>query len=61
MHTVYPTSAKYVLQKRGFPIRLATRRDVGKLTPKETAALDKLIQDYLALPMVKSLDFGPLV
>lgn len=61
MHTVYPTSAKYVLQKRGFPIRLTTRREVGHLTPKETSALDQLIQDYLKLPMVKSLDFAPLV
>ncbi|RXK48993.1 dihydrodipicolinate synthase family protein [Aquirufa rosea] len=60
MHTVYPTSAKYVLQKRGFPIRLATRRDVGKLTPKETSALDQLIESYLKLPMVKTLALGRL-
>lgn len=47
-------------KKRGFPIRLTTRREVGHLTPKETSALDQLIQDYLKLPMVKGLEFAPL-
>jgi 4-hydroxy-tetrahydrodipicolinate synthase len=45
MHDVYPTSAKYVLAKMGFPIGLETRRDVGQLTPELCVALDNLIAD----------------
>jgi len=43
MHSAYPTSAKYVLQKQGFPISLATRRKVEPLTEEIKAKLDTLI------------------
>ena len=43
MHSAYPTSAKYVLQKRGFPISLATRRKVDPLTDSLKAKLDVLL------------------
>lgn len=43
MHSAYPTSAKYVLQKQGFPIGLATRRKVEPLTEFLKAALDELL------------------
>jgi 4-hydroxy-tetrahydrodipicolinate synthase len=45
MHDVYPTSAKYVLAKMGFPIGLETRRLVGELTPEICSSLDKLIEE----------------
>ncbi|MFM7020969.1 MAG: dihydrodipicolinate synthase family protein, partial [Aquirufa sp.] len=48
MHQSYPTSAKYVLQKMGFPINLATRRNVGELTPEIKLKLDALIEEYHA-------------
>jgi len=43
MHSAYPTSAKYVLQKQGFPISLATRRKVDPLTEELKTKLDALI------------------
>jgi 4-hydroxy-tetrahydrodipicolinate synthase len=43
MHSAYPTSAKYVLQKQGFPISLATRRKVDPLTESLKAKLDELL------------------
>jgi len=43
MHSAYPTSAKYVLQKQGFPISLATRRNVDPLTESVKAKLDELL------------------
>jgi len=43
MHSAYPTSAKYVLQKQGLPISLATRRKVDPLTEELKAKLDALI------------------
>ena len=43
MHSAYPTSAKYVLQQQGFPIRLATRRKVDPLTESLKAKLDELL------------------
>ena len=43
MHSAYPTSAKYVLQKQGFPISLATRRKVDPLTDDLKARLDQLL------------------
>lgn len=43
MHSAYPTSAKYVLQKQGFPISLATRRKVDTLTEELKVKLDQLI------------------
>jgi 4-hydroxy-tetrahydrodipicolinate synthase len=48
MHQSYPTSAKYVLQKMGFPINLGTRRKVGELTPEIKLKLDALIAEYHA-------------
>jgi len=46
MHQSYPISAKYVLQKMGFPINLATRRKVAELTPEIMSKLDTLIEEY---------------
>lgn len=46
MHQSYPTSAKYVLQKMGFPIQLATRRKVGELSVEMMKDLDALIAQY---------------
>jgi 4-hydroxy-tetrahydrodipicolinate synthase len=43
MHSAYPTSAKYVLQKQGFPISLATRRHVEPLTEELKVKLEALI------------------
>ncbi len=43
MHSAYPTSAKYVLQKQGFPISLTTRRKVDPLTKELQAKLDQLL------------------
>jgi len=43
MHSAYPTSAKYVLQKQGFPISLTTRRKVDPLTEELQAKLDQLL------------------
>jgi 4-hydroxy-tetrahydrodipicolinate synthase len=43
MHSAYPTSAKYVLQKQGFPISLATRRKVNPLTTDLKEKLDQLL------------------
>jgi 4-hydroxy-tetrahydrodipicolinate synthase len=48
MHQSYPTSAKYVLQKMGFPINLETRRKVAELTPEIKLQLDALIAEYHA-------------
>jgi 4-hydroxy-tetrahydrodipicolinate synthase len=46
MHESYPTSAKYVLQKLGFPINIATRRKVGELSNEQMKDLDALIVAY---------------
>lgn len=46
MHETYPISAKYVLQKMGFPIDLATRRKVGDLNSEMMKKLDALIEEY---------------
>jgi 4-hydroxy-tetrahydrodipicolinate synthase len=43
MHSAYPTSAKYVLQKQGFPISLTTRRNIDPLTEELRVKLDQLI------------------
>lgn len=43
MHSAYPTSAKYVLQKQGFPISLSTRRIVDPLTEELKEKLDQMI------------------
>jgi len=49
MHAVYPTAAKYVLQKNGFPMDLYTRREVGTLTAEHKVELDRLIAEGQAL------------
>jgi 4-hydroxy-tetrahydrodipicolinate synthase len=49
MHDVYPISAKYILQKRGFDIDIHTRRAVGALTEIQTKNLDQLLLDYTHL------------
>lgn len=49
MHHVYPIIAKYFLQKRGFDIGLATRRDVGVFTPEIARDLDAFYDRYQAL------------
>jgi len=43
VHTAYPVIAKYSLQKRGFPISLYTRREVGTLTPELKIQMDNLL------------------
>lgn len=43
VHTAYPTIAKYALQKRGLPISLYTRRDVGVLTEELKKDMDALL------------------
>jgi 4-hydroxy-tetrahydrodipicolinate synthase len=48
-HTAYPISAKYILQKRGFNISLATRRNVGILTDELKGKLDDLLTEYQSL------------
>jgi 4-hydroxy-tetrahydrodipicolinate synthase len=43
VHAAYPTIAKYSLQKRGFPIAITTRRDVGELTNELMEGMDQLL------------------
>jgi 4-hydroxy-tetrahydrodipicolinate synthase len=43
MHSAYPMSAKYVLQKQGFLISLTTRRKVDPLTEELQVKLDQLL------------------
>ena len=43
IHDVYPINAKYSLQKRGFPISLYTRRNVGVLTDELKSEMDQLL------------------
>jgi 4-hydroxy-tetrahydrodipicolinate synthase len=45
VHTAYPIIAKYCLQKRGFPISLYTRRDVGELTEELKQQADRLLAE----------------
>jgi len=49
VHAAYPTIAKYSLQKRGFPISLYTRRDVGVLTDDLKKQMDDLLLQIEAL------------
>lgn len=46
MHDVYPTVSKYFLQKRGLPIELTTRREVGVLTPAIKQSAEALLDRY---------------
>ncbi|OJV13782.1 MAG: dihydrodipicolinate synthase family protein [Dyadobacter sp. 50-39] len=58
VHSAYPTIAKYCLQKRGFPISIYTRRDVGELTgdlqERANQLLDEVdrLQAELRIPSV---------
>lgn len=45
VHTAYPIIAKYSLQKRGFPISLFTRREVGVLTTELQQKMDQLLEE----------------
>jgi 4-hydroxy-tetrahydrodipicolinate synthase len=45
VHATYPIIAKYSLQKRGFPISLFTRREVGDLSEDLKSRMDELIVD----------------
>ncbi|TDE13794.1 dihydrodipicolinate synthase family protein [Dyadobacter psychrotolerans] len=44
VHAAYPIIAKYSLQKRGFPISLKTRREVGILTEDLKEGMDNLLE-----------------
>lgn len=50
MHDVYPTVAKYYLQKRGLGISTFTRRiGIGEFNTQTKAKVDRLFQDYTNL------------
>ena len=50
MHDVYPTVAKYYLQKRGLDISTFTRRiGIGEFNTQTKAKVDRLFQDYTNL------------
>jgi 4-hydroxy-tetrahydrodipicolinate synthase len=55
MHNVYPIIAKYYLQKRGLPITMFTRRNVGTFTSTIREAVDVLYNDYAKLKSELSL------
>jgi 4-hydroxy-tetrahydrodipicolinate synthase len=46
MHNVYPTVAKYLLNKRGLKISTITRRNVGVFSPSTRKQIDHLYGDY---------------
>lgn len=46
MHNVYPITAKYILQKRGLPITLECRRDVGIFDTAIRQKMDVLWMDF---------------
>ncbi|QJD97282.1 dihydrodipicolinate synthase family protein [Mucilaginibacter robiniae] len=49
MHHVYPTTAKYYLQKRGLNMSTFTRRKVGDFTTSIQQNIDQLYQSYSRL------------
>ncbi|GAB1464431.1 dihydrodipicolinate synthase family protein [Pedobacter sp.] len=50
MHDVYPTVAKYYLQKRGLAISTFTRRaGIGEFNAETKAKVDRLFEDYASL------------
>ncbi|WP_199119577.1 dihydrodipicolinate synthase family protein [Pedobacter sp. ASV28] len=50
MHEVYPTVAKYYLQKRGLEISTFTRRtDIGEFNKETKAKIDRLFEEYAKL------------
>jgi 4-hydroxy-tetrahydrodipicolinate synthase len=48
-HDVYPTAAKYYLQKRGLNISTYTRREVGNFTAETKKRIDVLFNTYQKL------------
>lgn len=46
MHDIYPTVAKYFLQKRNLPIELFTRKPVGAFDAGARQKVDRLFADY---------------
>lgn len=64
VHSAYPIIAKYTLQKRGLPISLYTRRDVGQLTPELQRDMDALIETASELQAslgIETVSAGKLV
>lgn len=64
VHTAYPTIAKYTLQKRGLPISLYTRRDVGLLTDDLQQEMDALVETANQLQTelgIESVQVGKLI
>lgn len=59
MHDVYPTVAKFYLQKRGLNLSTFTRRDVGNFSSAIKNKVSKLYDDYSNLQ--KQLSIGSLV
>lgn len=57
MHDVYPTVAKYFLQKRGLAISTFTRRTgIGEFNAEARLKADKLFEDYASLKEKISLE-----
>ncbi len=57
MHDVYPTVAKYFLQKRGLAISTFTRRTgIGEFNTEARLKADKLFEDYASLKERISLE-----
>ncbi len=56
MHDVYPTVAKFYLQKRGLNLSTFTRRDVGNFSSEVRNKVVKLYDDYLNLQKHLSID-----
>lgn len=57
MHDVYPTVAKYYLQKRGLAISTFTRRTgIGAFNDEVKAKIDRLFVDYASLKEKVSLE-----
>ena len=57
MHDVYPTVAKYYLQKRGLQISTFTRRTgIGEFNAEVKAKVDQLFEDYASLKERVNLD-----
>ncbi|MGV3558529.1 dihydrodipicolinate synthase family protein [Larkinella arboricola] len=64
VHSAYPIIAKYTLQKRGLPISLYTRREVGQLTPELQRDMDALIETASELQAslgIETVSAGKLV
>ena len=47
IHTAYPMSAKYFLQKRGLPVRTISRATAFQLTPEQRKTLDDIHDSFL--------------